>query len=501
MTMETPRRWGERLRTPTEAVGESARKAIEQGWNARLTRFVRALLLLLPRYANHRGPQADALFLSLAAVVGVLGAVGVQLFFNAIDLANDLLVTRPMRLQVLSGRWIVVPLLTGGALALAAWIMRRFGDGYDGLNVPDVSHSVAHRGGQIPARASVAKSIASAVTIGGGGSAGSEGPVAVLGAALASQFARPLRLRPERIRVLVGAGSAAGISATFGAPLAGAFFALEEILKSSSTTAFAPVVVASVVAYASSVTFFSADAPFPDGLSYGYRFYREVFLFFPLLGVLTGMLAGLFVRLEDRVARARWRRHALSPLVPWVGGIVVGLIIVAGQGYITSRGHFTIDFEALARLSWLTLLFLALGKVVATVLTLNLGGSGGVFAPSLVIGAMAGTALALVLQRFFPSLPLTPGTYALAGMGSLVAAATGAPITAILLVFEVTNDQEMILPLMLSVVCAITVRRMMTRQTLYSAWLERTGRAPASARKATETGEWLAEGDGGGARE
>jgi CIC family chloride channel protein len=190
----------------------------------------------------------------------VLGAVGVQLFFNLIDLANDFLVTRPMRLEVLSGRWIVVALLTGASLALAAWIMRRLGDEYDGLNVPDVSYAVSHRDGHLPWRQSLAKSAASAVTIGGGGSAGSEGPVAVLGAALASLFARPPATTGAH-QVLVGAGSAAGISATFGAPLAGAFFALEEILKSSSTTAFAPVVVASVVANASSRAFFGADAP------------------------------------------------------------------------------------------------------------------------------------------------------------------------------------------------------------------------------------------------
>jgi len=291
--------------------------------------------------------------------------------------------------------------------------------------------------------------------------------------------------------VLVGAGSAAGISATFGAPLAGAFFALEEILRSSSSTAFAPVVVASVVAYASSLAFFSADAPFPEPLTFGYQLYREVFLFFPLLGVLTGLMAGLFVQLEDRVARARWRREAPSPLLPWVGGIAVGLIIVAGQGYLTSRGHFTIDFDALASLSWWVLGIMALGKIVATVLTLNVGGSGGVFAPSLVTGAMVGTGSALLLMQLFPSLPLSPGAYALAGMGSLVAAATGAPITAILLVFEISDDHEMILPLMLSVVFAVTVRRIMTRQTLYSAWLDRTGRAESS-RGGDETGEWIA---------
>lgn len=488
--MSSNRNWTDRFRTPAEAVGESARETIRLGWNARWTRFVRMVVLLLPRYANHRGPRADALFLALAAIVGVLGAFGVQLFFNMIDLANEFLVQRPMRLEVLSGRWIVVPLLTGSSLAVAAWIMRRFGNGYDGLNVPDVSHAVEHHGGRIPARMSLWKSVASAATIGGGGSAGSEGPVAVLGAALASLFARPLRLRAERIRILVGAGAAAAISATFGAPLAGAFFALEEILRSSSTTAFAPVVVASVVAYASSLAFFSADAPFPDALTYGYRFYREVFLFFPLLGVVCGLAGGFFVRLEDRVARARWRRRTPPRLLPFIGGALVGLILVAGQGYLNSRGHFTIDFDGLAKLSWEVLALLAIGKIVATVLTLNTGGSGGVFAPSLITGAMVGTSLALLLQKLFPSLPLTPGTYALAGMGSLVAAATGAPITAILIVFEITDDHAMILPLMLSVVFAITVRRMLTHENLYSAWLRRTGRTMGG--HAGRTGEFMA---------
>ena len=293
--------------------------------------------------------------------------------------------------------------------------------------------------------------------------------------------------------MLVGAGAAAAISATFGAPLAGAFFALEEILRSSSTTAFAPVVVSSVVAYASSLAFFSADAPFSQTLTYGYQSWREVLLFFPLLGAVTGLLAGLFVRLEDRFAQARWRKRTPRRVLPWVGGFLVGVIIVAGQGYITSRGHFSIDFDALARLSWTTLALLALGKIVATVLTLNVGGSGGVFAPSLVTGALAGSAVAMLLQQAFPELDLTTGTYALAGMGSLVAAATGAPITAILLVFEITNDHEIILPLMLAVVFAVTVRRMITRETLYSAWLVRTGRRRPHAD--APTGEFIATPD------
>ncbi len=417
-----------------------------------------------------------------------------------IDLASDFLVGWPMRIQVLSGRWIVLPVLTGATLALASWVMRRFGRGHDGLNVPDVAHAVATRGGQIPARASLAKSVASAITIGGGGSAGSEGPVAVLGGALASAFARPLKLRASRVRVLVGAGTAAGISATFGAPLAGAFFALEEILKSSSTIAFAPVVIASVVAYASMLIFFGGSAPFPQALPYGVRFYREIFLYFPLLGVFTGLLGGLFVIMEDRVARARWRRGTPPRMLPWLGGALVGLIVVGGRGYLTSRGHFSVDFDALAQLSWWVLLLLTLGKILATVLTLNAGGSGGVFAPSLIAGAMAGTGLGVLLQHFFPSLPITPQSYALAGMGGLVAAATGAPITAILLVFEITNDHAILLPLMLSVVVAITVRRMLTAETLYTAWLRRTERIPprGTAGYPMFTGEWPAAPDGEG---
>lgn len=482
---------------PAGTKGEKGAPAPPSRWESptytaakRAGSLTRRLARRLVSRANEPGPRADAFFLALAAVVGLLGALGVQLFFNLIDVANDFLVVRPMSALFPVGQWVVVPLLTGGALALAAWIMRRFGDGYDGLNVPDVSHAIRRTNGVLSGRQAVAKSVASAVTIGGGGSAGSEGPVAVLGAALGSLFARQLALRPSRVRVLVGAGSAAGISATFGAPLAGAFFALEEILRSSSTTAFAPVVVASVVSYASSLLLFGADAPFPQGLEYGYQFYREIFLFFPLLGVVTGLLAAFFVVLEDRVARARWRKKATWWALPWIGGIAVGLLIVAGRGFLTSRGHFTIDFDAIARLPWELLVLMAVGKILATVLTLNSGGSGGVFAPSLVAGAMIGMATGLLLGELLPSRPLTPGTYALAGMGSLVAAATGAPITAILLVFEISEDHAIIIPLMLSVVISVTVRRIFTRETLYSAWLLRTGREEPS--RGEHTGEWIA---------
>lgn len=440
-------------------------------------RRLRRLWLRLLRTVRRPGRADDAFTLALAVAIGALGAGGVILFFRLIGWAYAGLVAMP--LGVLPGlEWVYRPLLTGAGLLLAYWIMRRLGDGYDGLNVPDVALAVERRGGDLPARAAGAKTAASAVTIGSGGSAGSEGPVAVLGAALASQLARWLYLRPDRRRILVGAGAAAGISAAFNAPLAGAFFALEEVLKSFATAAFAPVVVASVVAAVVSQAALGNHPAFPVDGEYGFTFYREIFVFFPILGVLAGLTAALFVWVEDGVAGARWRRRAPRLLLPVAGGIAVGLISLASDGLITTRGHIEIQLDVFRQLAWWALAALALAKIVATAITLNAGGSGGVFTPSLFVGAALGGAVGALLERLFPFLPLSAEAYTLVGMGAVVAAATGAPITAILLVFEITNDYAIMLPLMLATVLSVLVARAVHRDTLYSSWLRRTGRLP-----------------------
>ncbi|MGE0439584.1 MAG: chloride channel protein [Gemmatimonadales bacterium] len=451
-----------------------------------ITYQVRRTWVLFLRRIQREPSSEDVVILGLAVLTGILGALAAALFYKLLALAYSGIFAWPVKRLAWGGEWFYRPLLTGAGVALAAWIVRRLGDSYDGLNIPDVYTAVTSRSGQLPARPAAAKTVASAVTISGGGSAGAEAPIAVLGAVLGSQLAQRLRLRVARTRVLVGAGAAAGIAAAFNAPLAGAFFALEEILKSFSTVAFAPVVISSVTAAVFSSAILGPHPAFPTPVAAGYTFYREILVFFPVLGIAAGLVAGFFVRLEDTLARHRWRRQVHPQLRPWLGGIIVGLIVTASGGLLASRGSTEIHLDSIIMLPWYLALVLAVGKVIATAVTLNTGGSGGVFAPSLFTGALVGSAVAGLFGIGFPNLPIETSAYVVVGMGAMLAAATGAPITGILFVFEVTRDYGLLLPLMLAVVFAVVVRRLIIGDTLYTSWLRRSGRgSPAEAEIAT----------------
>ena len=438
---------------------------------ARWTRFV--------TWFNARELSENSILLGFAVATGVLSALGVAAFYGGIDAAYALFYRWPGTFLPRLGFLAYRPVVTGAGLALAWLVMQRLGRGNDGMNVPDVQLAVARRGAEVPARPAIARTVASAITIGAGGSAGSEGPVVVLGAAIGSWMGRTFRFASTRTAVLVGCASGAAISAAFNAPLAGAFFALEEIVGTFSGSSFAPVVVASVTAAVVSRAIFGNHPAFAVPKQFGYGGVSEVVLWFPLLGLLAGAVAALFVRsyftAGDLNRQLRARFH-LPPAVIAVGaGAVVGLLVFASSGYIVGYGHLSVRLDVFGRMAWWALLLLALGKVVATSITLNFGGSGGVFTPSLFVGAATGGALGVIAQHVAPGAGIHPETYALVGMGAMIAGATDAPITGILLVFEMTNDYGLVLPLMLTVVISHAVARRLEPDSLYSGWLRRRG--------------------------
>ena len=417
----------------------------------------------------------NTILLGFATAIGVGGGLGVVAFYRLIDLAYWVLYLTPAVYLTQLGILAYRPLLTGLGLYFAWLIMQGPGRKHDGLNVPDVQRAVARERSRIPFQPVLAKTAASAATLGAGGAAGSEGPVAVLGSAIGSWLGYAFRFDPARTKVLVGAGAAAGISAAFNAPLAGAFFALEEILGSLAVGAFPPVVVASVVAAVVSHVFLGNHPAFPIPEEYGYALQRELLIFYPFLGVLAGLVAACFVRLffatDDFVRRLtlpRWSH-------PIIGGAVVGALVLLSKGLLVGHGHLAVHLDVFGRMSWSALALLALGSMVATSITLSSGGSGGVFTPSLYVGAATGGAFGVALAGLFPTLHLRPEAYAIVGMGAVVAAATSAPITGILLVFEMTNDYEIVLPLMLTTVIANLVARRIEPDSLYSGWLRRRG--------------------------
>lgn len=412
-----------------------------------------------------------ALLMGFALVIGVGAGLGVVGFYHLIDAAYDFfIVWIGTRLHVTT-HVAYRPALT--ALGLwAAWaLVRRIPEGQ---NVPDVQLAVAKRGGVLWWRQIALRTLAAAVTLGSGGSAGSEGPTAVLGAGVGSVIGQALRFQQRRIKILVGCGAGAGIAAAFNAPFAGAFFALEEVLGSFSIGAFSPVVVASVAA-ALTVRPFLGSHPAFHIPAYGQIRVASILLFYPLLGIVCGMWSALYTRtyfgtatLFGRLPGPRWLR-------PVLGGLAVGLIVYASRGLLVGNGHLAIPTPIFGGIAWYFLLGIAFAKCVATAVTLGSGGSGGVFTPTLFIGAALGGSMGRLVQLVLPHFGLHPEAWALVGMAGLIAGANRAPITAIFMVFEMTNDYQLVPPLMLVSVIAFAVARKFAPYGLYDGWLERRG--------------------------
>ncbi|HMN07267.1 MAG TPA: chloride channel protein [Gemmatimonadaceae bacterium] len=426
----------------------------------------------------HRVASSDeAVLLILSVPVGALTALGVLAFYRGISAAHALFLVAPATLLPPLGLLALRPVVIAAAFAAASAVMRHLGHDHDGMNVPDIIRAVASRGGRIPVRPAVARTIASAITIGGGGSAGSEGPLVVGGAGVGSWVARLFRVDASVTRVLAGCGTAAAIAAAFNAPLAGAFFALEEVLGAFSGASFSPVVVASVVSVVVSRGLFGSAPAFPVPSTLGGPDLLEIWVLLPVLGAICALASALYVRTyfaAEDVARSskvpRWAR-------PLIGGVVVGLLLFGSRGALAGDIHLAAPLDLFGALPWWTLFALAAGKILATSVTLNFGGSGGVFTPSLFVGAATGGAFGSLCAQLLPGRGIDPALYSVAGMGALVAGATGAPITGILLVFEMTNDFTLVLPLMLAVVSCKTLMRRLERDSLYSGWLRRRGAA------------------------
>ena len=453
----------ERATRPEVAFAQRTALAVERVWNG------------VTAWFNGKALSENAVLLIFAVVTGLLSALGVVAFYKSIDFAYWAFYRLPTsqfpRVALLTYR----PVITAAGFAVAWWVMRHVGRGHDGMNVPDVQLAVVRRGGDIAARPAFARTAASAITIGAGGSAGNEGPVVVLGAAIGSWLGRTFRFAPSRVVVLVGCATGAAISAAFNAPLAGAFFALEEVVGTLAAGSFAPVVVSSVVAAVVSRAVFGNHPAFAIPQQYGYAHPSELLLLYPLLGIVCGLMAALYVRSYFWFGDLEKKITLPPALIPWIGGATVGLLVFASGGLLVGYGHLAIHSDIFGRMAWYGLLALALGKIVATSITLNMGGSGGVFTPSLYIGAATGGAFGVALAHAFPAMGLHPEAYALVGMGALIAGATDAPITGILLVFEMTNDYAIVVPLMLTVVICHTVARRFNPDSLYSGWLRRRG--------------------------
>jgi chloride channel protein, CIC family len=370
------------------------------------------------------------------------------------------------------GRWFVVAAPVIGGL-LYGPLVARFAPEARGHGVPEVMLAVNRAGGRIRPQVPVVKSLASALCIGCGGSVGREGPIVQIGSALGSVIGQASRVSESQLRLLVACGAAGGISATFNAPIAGVFFALELILRNFETQSFGLVVLSSVVADAIGRAVFGSRA-FLSLPGFSFSSPLELVLYAGL-GLLATVVGVAFIRIlyagEDLADRL-WRGPEW--LRPGVGGILLGLLLLVvpqmyGVGYpVLERavgGHYVLA----------ALIGLLAAKLLATSLTMWIGGSGGVFAPSLFMGAMLGAAYGTVAHRLLPHLAASPGAYGLVGMGAVFAAGARAPITAVIIVFELTGDYNIILPLMFAIVVATALGNRLTPDTIYTLKLRRRG--------------------------
>jgi CIC family chloride channel protein len=417
--------------------------------------------------------------LVLSIVVGAIAGLGAVAFRWLISTFQALFFGNGATYLGFLGQYhvILIPAAGGLIVGLLVYFAAREAKGH---GVPEVMEAVAIRGGRIRPRVALVKALASSICIGSGGSVGREGPIVQIGSSIGSTVGQWLRLSDDWVRTLVACGAAGGISATFNTPIGGVFFAMEVILGRFLTPRFGFVVISSVVADFVAHVFLGSQPSF-DVIPYSMVSHWEL-LPYVLLGVLAALAATVFIRVLYKTEDLFDAWHFPEYLKPVIGGIGIGLIglysydlLGVGYGNVFWVSTMSVNQALLGEIALQSLVILLLLKIVATSLTLGSGGSGGVFAPSLFIGAMLGGALGTVAHHFFPALTATSGAYALVGMAAVFAGATRAPFTAIIMLFEMTRDYNIILPLMVAVVISTVISRSLNRETIYTLKLVRRG--------------------------
>ena len=373
------------------------------------------------------------------------------------------------------GIWFVLIMPVLGGL-LYGPLIQRFAREARGHGVPEVMLAVAENGGRIRPPVTIVKALASAITIGTGGSVGREGPIVQIGSALASTLAQRVRMSEHRLRIIVACGAAGGIAATFNAPLTGLFFGFEIVLREFSLDALFTTSLAAVTGDVINRAFFGS-APFFASIPHDLAITNDgSYLLVALLALVSGLIGlgfkTVLYGMEDR-ADALWRGRP-EWARPAMGGVLLGLLLLAlpqmyGVGYPVMdsviAGHVVLG---------LVLLFLV-GKIVAASLTLSIGGSGGVFAPSLFIGAMAGMAFGVGAHDVFGPAVGPPALYAVVAMGGVFAGAAQAPLTAIASVVEMTGNFTLTLPIMLASGIAAALSKQLSYGSIYTTKLLRRG--------------------------
>jgi CIC family chloride channel protein len=429
----------------------------------------------------------------IALAVGTVAAIGAVAFRSMISFVHNLFYRGMIGFTYDANHFepaspwgpliILAPVIGGLAVV---WLVRTFAPEAKGHGVPEVMFAVYHNNGNVRGIVAVIKSIASAISIGSGASVGREGPIIQIGASFGSTAARALGLSRWQKITLLSAGAGAGIAATFNTPLGGVLFAVELLLPEVSNRTFLPVVVATATATsighfvfglapAFNVPFTPPEPQVAAGL--------VQLAGFAVLGVLTGLASWAFVRLLAYCEDLFPKLPGGAYLQNVVGMLLIGLL---GYGFFLGTGAYQTSGVGYAtiqsildgnRLSVALFFALFAGKLVATTVSLGSGASGGVFSPSLFLGATLGGGVGALGAMLFPQAGISVIEFAVVGMGAMVGGATGASMTAIVMIFEMTRDYNVIVPLVLAVALATSFRRWLITENIYTIKLRRRGRA------------------------
>jgi len=427
----------------------------------------------------------------LAFAVGIVAAAGAVSFRYMISVAHNIFFFGTFSIFYNAnefdppspwGPFIILAPVIGGLIVV--FLVRTFAPEAKGHGVPEVMYAIYHNKGNVRGVVAVVKSLASAISIGSGASVGREGPIIQIGASFGSTLARKLNLVRWQKITLLAAGAGAGIAATFNTPLGGVLFAIELLLPEVSNRTFLPVVVATATATTVGRIAFGLDPAFfvPIATLPAYHVIDPVqFMAFALLGVAAGVASWAFIRI------LAWCED-IFPMLPgneytqnMVGMLLIG-VLAYGSFYTTGHYHTAgVGYATIQNIldgvpyGMVLLVLLLLAKIVATSASLGSGASGGVFSPSLFMGATLGAAVAAIGNYLFPGHGFTLAEFALVGMGALVGGATGASMTAIVMIFEMTRDYNVIVPLVLTVAISVGIRRSLIAENIYTVKLRHRG--------------------------
>ena len=417
----------------------------------------------------------DQNMLILAALLGFIAGFASTFFRWMIEFFESIFSIKGFSLAGIPPQMypFLLPLMPMVGGCFIGLICKFFPNAVKENGVHKVMYAVALNDGKVRKRTITTCAVTSSITIGSGGSAGREGPTVQIGAAVGSALGQWLHLSTERMRVLVGCGAAAGIAASFNAPLAGVLFALEIILGDFTIHTFSPIIIASVIGTVTGRALEGNEVTF--NVPVHELVHPTEIIFYLALGMLCGIVARLFT-FTYFYTQALFEEKINIPnyLKPALGGFIVGMIsIVLPQ--ILGNGYDFMEQALTGQMFWGLAFILVFMKIMCTSITLGSGGMGGVFAPSLFVGAMLGTAFGSSVHGVFPTLTASPETYSVVGMGAVAGAVMQAPLTNILMLFELTNDYTLILPIMVSCIAASYTYQRFTKHSIYVQYLLNKG--------------------------